>query len=1070
MRNQRREQTWTASSDDACSGQDEDAIRPGARVGRYCVEAHLGEGGSAHVWRVRHVELNVDRALKVLKRGHAASVARLAREARLQADIEHPHVVRVYDVLDLAGRPALVMALSQNGSLSDALEQGRMDAERVAQIGRDLACGLGAIHARGIVHRDVKPSNVLLMGPQRRAALTDFGIARESDSDATQTGEVLGTPAYMAPEQLRATAQVGPSADLYAFGVVLYELLEGARPPQSLPEIARRLAAHPRPIAQLIVDCLQPEADMRPSAAEALERLSQVARPRGRSLRWLSVGLLVGLCGILAWIGSRTDTSQVRRPAASTAVDATLTAQRTLLERAFERLGADPGQAAALWRAAEPQGSATFDRALWDAGGDVRVLPTRAEIVDVLATHDGQRIVGLTSTGWVHLWDRQTGKRIFAMDSATKVPASAHLSADGRLVAVVPHSARSTAGARSQVRVLDLATGKVVFTASNGDTTSATYFAFSPDSAKALTYSNARSLTTWDVRTGAQTGRLILETPICSNGAVFDPQSEQLATLGNDGTLRMYDARLELTSELKVTGDIAACAMYWTKAHGIVVNSGGALAQVDPTTQTIVARAPSVGVQLVMGREHIVAFDKKSVKILNAATLTLASELAHPIGVLDVEFNRSETQVATAGVDGIVRVWSTRTGRLLHALKGHQSWTHALTSSSDQHWELWSAGRDRTLRAWRLPEPDGVAFDFRIDQLRAAARGRLVLGSGANTWAAYALDRGEGVLQTPASKATLSRAIVASPDGHHLLVRRRDHMVLHSLEDGEPRTQRLPIQPGYRHWLIGRDPIRIAIGSTRVLRTLSIGEAGLREVRHKTDRNPSHVGLTADGQWLYMASYDQTLTVWPVDADAAAAPTVIDMGCSEPASIKAVEATSVILGDWAGCMERWNLATGKREGRWAGHTDAITQLEAHASGWLSSSLDGTLRLWGHGGEDRVLGRHVGGAFGFTANGDRVVSIGADAAIRTWSLSTPAAGPVEYLPSRPRVIWGTDDAVQVVDNDGLIWSQSAARRGVWNNLRVCPETFDVVPVVPFPQEHGIWAPATACRGQALTGAR
>lgn len=1081
MRKQRRERTWSDSSADegpaGLSGARAGALAVGARVGAYVVEAPLGEGGSARVWRVRHVELGVLRALKVLRRDHLGGAGRLAREARLQAEIDHPHVVRVHDVLDVGGRPALVMAFSDGGSLWDALEQGPMDEARAAQIGRDMARGLKAIHARGVVHRDVKPSNVLLMGSEGRAALTDFGVAREVGSDETQTGEVLGTPSYMAPEQLRSTATVGPTADMYAFGVVLYELLVGERPPPSAAQIAQRLANRPPPIAELIQGCLSPEPEARPDAARALDVLTPTAAGGDRRrVLWAGVAL-VTLCLAASWLGAAwlgaawlgaawpgdawfgaRSGSELPPTPAPTADPAPT--QAAPLRRALERLGTDPGEVAALWRAAQGDGPAALDRALWDAGGDVRVIPTQDEIVDIFTTPDGQRLVGLTTRGWIHVWDRGSGERIFAMDSAAGQPLSAHLSGDGRLVAVVPHSARSLAGSRSQVRVLDLTTGKVVFTASNGDTRGATYFAFSPDSTRALTYSNGRSMTVWDVRSGAQIGRLDLSEANCSKGVAFDPESRRVATLGIDGRLRIYDEALGLLSESPVVRGAPACALRWTVEHGLVLSAGGSLVRIDPATGAVSARASGVGDMLELGRDRIVAFDRRGVQILDAATLAIQRALAHPKGILDVELDASGEQLATAGVDGVVRVWSTRTGRLLRALEGHRSWVHALAGDAERGWSLWSAGRDRTLRAWRLPEPEGAAFDFAVERVQPRARGRLVLGWGADAVSVHALDTRQAALRIGSVAGEPPRKIRASADGEHLLVLRRDHLVLHDLDRGAEGGRRLPIGPGFDNWIVGGDPVRLILANTGILRRIDVGEDGMTEVRWAIERNPSHVGQTRDGQRLFMASFDRTLTVWQIGAEQRA-PEVFEVGCSQPSFIEPVGQRELVVGDWSGCIERWDLATGTRTARWSGHDDAITRVEAGPGGWVSSGLDGTLRSWGPDGQGQVLGRHDGGVLGFTWDGDRVISIGADRAIRSWSPGERDPGPVEYLPSRPRAIWGAGDAVQVVDEDGLLWSRHDRGEAPWGNLRVCPETLEVVPVVPFPGERGAWAPEAAC---------
>ncbi len=1036
-------------------------VEVGARVGSYVVEAFLGEGGSAQVWRVEHVELGVSRALKVPKRG-VGEGDRSAREARLQAEIAHPNVVRVHDVLGVGGQPALVMELSQGGSLWDALRQGAFDEGRALRVGRDLARGLEEIHARGVVHRDVKPSNVLLMGDEGRAALTDFGVAREEGSEHTKTGEVLGTPYYMAPEQLRSTADVGPAADMYAFGVVLYELFVGERPTQSTSQVAGRLAGRPKQVVALVTGCLDPEPESRPDAARAREILEQASRGR-RSVRALALGVcaLVGLCALVVWGVTRGGAPE--DAPAPTPVVVGEAPRPEPLRRAFEKVGTDPGEVAALWRAANVDGPAALERALWDEGGEVRVVPTEAEVIDVFTTPTASRIVGLTTMGWIHVWDRETGERIFAMDSAAGVPSSAHLSADGSLVAVVPHSARSTSGSRSQVRVLDLNTGKVRFTASNGDTSGATFFAFGPDATRALTYSHSYTMTVWDVGSGAQVARLDLHASNCSGGAAFGPDG-RIATLAIDGVLRIYDEEIERVVESKIMRKAGECVLRWTEAHGLVASAGGEVVRVDAATGEVVARASGVGGAFEVGTDVIVAYDRQRVTILDAETLAVRRELAVPKGILDVAMDGAQEQIATAGLDGVVRVWSMRTGRLLHALEGHRSWVHSLTGASGGGWELWSAGRDRTLRAWRLPEPEGAMFDVEVERLYTGAMGRLVFGWGGGGVRVHSWDDGAVVFEAGlSSEGVEPDAIDASPDGARVLVRHGNHAELHEIAGPAAGTKSARISSGFVQWVVGADPVRMIVSNTGMLRRLEVGEdGGTSEVRWEIERNPSHVGQTEDGQWLFMTSFDRTLTVWPVGKEAEGS-RVYEMGCAQPSFIAPVGLRSVVLGDWGGCMELWDVSTGERKERWEGHQDAITRIEQVSGGWVSSSLDGTVRWWGEGGGRRALGRHDGGVFGFAVSQDRVVSMGADGAIRSWSLDGQDAGPVAYVPSRPKGVWGSGGKVRVVDEDGLIWSHGDAQVAPWSNLRVCPETLDVVPVVPFPRGGGSWAPERECEG-------
>jgi hypothetical protein len=202
--------------------------------GRYRVVRPLGRGGMGSVYLARDTELDRLVALKVphFRPDDPGAAERFAREARAAATIDHPHVCRVYDVGRIDGTPFLTMAFVDGRTLADEARAAPLAPRRAAEVVRDAARGMAEAHRMGVVHRDLKPGNIL-MGPDGRPVVTDFGLARRDADDLrlTASGTVLGTPLYMAPEQVAGdTDRVGPASDVYALGVVLYELLAG-RPP-----------------------------------------------------------------------------------------------------------------------------------------------------------------------------------------------------------------------------------------------------------------------------------------------------------------------------------------------------------------------------------------------------------------------------------------------------------------------------------------------------------------------------------------------------------------------------------------------------------------------------------------------------------------------------------------------------------------------------------------------------------------------------------------------------------------------------------------------------------------------
>ncbi|MFD6040915.1 serine/threonine-protein kinase [Streptomyces koyangensis] len=264
--------------------------------GRFELIARLGGGGMGLVWRARDLALHREVALKEVRPPDPAllesdpTAARMLREARSLARIDHPNVVTIHHIVDSAevAHPWLVMELVTGGSLQDRLGEGRMAPVEAAQLGRGVLAALRAAHAAGIHHRDVKPANVLLRA-DGRPVLTDFGIAalRESTS-LTATGELVGSPDYIAPERLRGD-EGNPASDLWSLGMLLYVAVEGHHPLRRASTLATLAAVLDGPIPEprhagalfpVLEALLTRDAAARPDA-EALDAL--LARAEGEA-------------------------------------------------------------------------------------------------------------------------------------------------------------------------------------------------------------------------------------------------------------------------------------------------------------------------------------------------------------------------------------------------------------------------------------------------------------------------------------------------------------------------------------------------------------------------------------------------------------------------------------------------------------------------------------------------------------------------------------------------------------------------------------------------------------------
>ena len=212
-----------------------DVVSTGLIVPGYDILGELGRGGMGVVYHARQVRLQRPCALKMILAGHhagSAASARFLAEAETVAKLRHPNIVQIHSIGDYEGRTYIELEFIEGGSLAQRLDGTPWVPLRAAALIETLARATGEAHRLGIVHRDLKPGNVLLTS-DGIPKLADFGLAKsiDSDSDLTKSGAIMGSPSYMAPEQAEGNAKgVGPAADLYALGAILYELLTG-RPP-----------------------------------------------------------------------------------------------------------------------------------------------------------------------------------------------------------------------------------------------------------------------------------------------------------------------------------------------------------------------------------------------------------------------------------------------------------------------------------------------------------------------------------------------------------------------------------------------------------------------------------------------------------------------------------------------------------------------------------------------------------------------------------------------------------------------------------------------------------------------
>ena len=402
---------------------------PIAKVSHFELETLLGKGASGSVYRARDERLGRRVAVKLLARLETpVARARFEREARTIASLQHPGIVALLDVGEERGVPFLVMELIDGEPLSRALRRG-IDPREAARVVRDVALALAHAHAAGVVHRDVKPDNVLL-SRDGRPHLTDFGIARaETDAALSQSGAIIGTPAYLSPEQALSEPAT-PRSDVYSLGVVLYEALARRLPHQAetlvalLDAITRERPTRPSEVNPLVppalnaicLRALQKDPGARFESAEALAAElgrflegEAATRPRAGA-RW-GAGALVAAGLALA---AGTLAAAVRsRPSPSVALAPSPVAVAS-------PVAASPSPAAV---GSGARAVASLTPTLTHAFGDRRL--SHRGVTSVACSEDGKLALSGGHDGVARLWDLESGREVRSFHRAPDEPASA---------------------------------------------------------------------------------------------------------------------------------------------------------------------------------------------------------------------------------------------------------------------------------------------------------------------------------------------------------------------------------------------------------------------------------------------------------------------------------------------------------------------------------------------------------------------------------------------------------------------------------------------------------------------
>jgi len=450
-----------SSEDVTIQSRDARAGRPKGRrsfrigdlvAGRYRVVRFLAKGGMGEVWDVEDTELGDRVALKTILPEIAENPAvleRFRRETLLARKVTHPNVCRIFDIgrhEDGEGESVsfLTMELLQGETLAERLRRGRMDEEEALPLVEQMCAGLDAAHRAGIVHRDFKPANVFLVpgedGP--RVVITDFGLARPggaADAGVTGTGEIIGTPAYMAPEQLEG-GDLGPETDIYALGLVMYEMLTGSRafegdtafqvavkrlqemptaPSTHLPDLEARWEA-------CIMRCLERDPANRfrrvrdiPAVLRGEVRLSR--RRRGRVLQLLFSALV----GFLAMLGAWSAYRALTRPAEESSASQDASRRLAAAVLGFQNVSGEPS--------ADWMSTAISEVLTTELSGSKALRTIPGETVDRCLSDLGMRKVQSLDPKTLEVLHSHLGADLAVLGSYTVVPGSDMIRLDVRV-------------------------------------------------------------------------------------------------------------------------------------------------------------------------------------------------------------------------------------------------------------------------------------------------------------------------------------------------------------------------------------------------------------------------------------------------------------------------------------------------------------------------------------------------------------------------------------------------------------------------------------------------------------
>jgi hypothetical protein len=641
------------------------------------------------VYEARQISLNRTVALKMILAGRLASEADVRRfhlEAEAAANLDHPGIVPIFEVGQHEGQHYFSMGFVEGQGLAQKVAAGLPPPREAAALVREVAEAVRYAHDRGVIHRDLKPQNILL-DAHGRPKVTDFGLAKrlQVDGDLTACGQVMGTPGYMPPEQAEGRPDIGPPADVYSLGAVLYHLLTGRPPFQAAsaadtllqvigrePVPPRQLnAGVPRDLETICLKCLEKSPARRyTSAADLGEDLRRylagepiLARPVGpvaRLVKWVHrapvvAGLLAAV--LAALIVGIAASSHFAIKAAARARDAEhqTTLAREERGRAERQTEIARAESLASRRHLHAARMNLLERD-WE-NGDLGLA------FDLLAAEQPDRTgpPDLRGFEW-YFWRSRLPANRLTLKGHSGIVTSVAYSPDGALIAS-SDGENLRPDVPGVVKLWDAATGREVRTLS-GHERFVYMVRFSPDGRWLVSASADATVRVWDTATG-RTLHTLRGHRGAVYGVVFSPDGRRLASAGDDATVRVWDPETE--RELRaLTGHNGRVHCIAFRPDGQRLASGGS---------------------------------DRTVRIWDPGGTQLGVLSGHSAAILTIDYSPDGRRLATGGEDRTVRIWDEAKRRELHCLRGHGSTVTAVRFSPDGL-RLASTAYDQVVRIW----------------------------------------------------------------------------------------------------------------------------------------------------------------------------------------------------------------------------------------------------------------------------------------------------------------------------------------------------------------------------------